>query len=229
VTVGTIFEDSKVPLGKWLMAFFILGSSKKAISSHQLHRMLGVTYKTAWFMTHRIRHSVSPIMDGQKLKGDVEVDEGHFGAKNKPKKQVVALIERGGQVRTKIVPRITNRNIGQFLRDNVAKGSTLHTDSNPTYKSVHLPSIRHDAVNHTEKEFIRERADGSKVHVNHCESFFSLFRRGIVDRPYHGTPLTSFCPAQPNIQSSSLVCNIYKGNPPLTSPTICGIQDLDHY
>lgn len=185
VTVGTIFADSKIPLHKWLLAFFLLSSSKKAMSAHQIHRSLGVSYKTAWFMCHRIRHAVKPNQTVEKLKGNVEVDEGHFGVKNQPKMQVVALIERGGQVRTKVVPRISNRNIGQFLRDNVAKGSILHTDANPTYKSVHLPAIRHDAVNHTGKEFIRERADGSKVHVNHCESFFSLFKRGVVGAFHH--------------------------------------------
>jgi len=185
VTLGTIFEDSKLPLSKWCMAIFLICSSKKAISAHQLHRTIGVSYKTAWFMSHRIRHTFSPVLDGTKLKGNVEVDEGHFGVKNKPKIRVVALIERGGQVRTKVVPRITNRNIGPFLRENVAKGSILHTDANPTYKSVHLPAIKHDAVNHTQGEFIRERADGSKVHVNHCESFFSLFKRGIVGAFHH--------------------------------------------
>src|SRR5258708_1481871 len=102
VTVGTIFEDSHLSISKWLMAFFILRSSKKAISAHQLHRMLGITYKTAWFMAHRIRHAMSPKLPlGKLLRGTVEVDETFVGGKGDAKTRymrktpVVALGERG--------------------------------------------------------------------------------------------------------------------------------------
>jgi transposase-like protein len=185
VTVGTIFADSKIQMSKWCMAIFLICSSKKAISAHQLHRTIGVTYKTAWFMSHRIRHAFAPLIPADKLSGSVEVDEMYSGTKNQPKLQVVALVERGGDVRTKIVTRISHRNIGQFLRDNVARGSVLQTDGHAVYKSAYLPAIRHDSVNHGAKEFIRERADGTKVHVNHCESFFSLFRRGVMGAFHH--------------------------------------------
>jgi hypothetical protein len=147
--------------------------------------MLGVTQKTAWFMSHRIRHAFAPVFAAQKLAGSVEIDEAMFGIKNQPKMQVVALIERGGQVRTKIVDRISHRNIGSFMRDNIAKGSTLNTDANPRYNTVYLPAIKHESVNHSQKEFIREKADGSKVHVNHCESFFSLLKRGVTGAFHH--------------------------------------------
>jgi transposase-like protein len=183
--VGTIFEDSKIKCSKWCMAIALICSSKKAISAHQIHRMLGVNYKTAWFMNHRIRHAFAPMIQGEKLKGSVEVDEMYSGARNKQKLQVVALIQRGGDVRTKIVTRISHKNIGQFLRDNVARGSTLQTDGHVVYKSAHLPAVKHDSVNHGAKEYTRERADGSKVHVNHCESFFSLFRRGVTGAFHH--------------------------------------------
>jgi transposase-like protein len=183
--VGSIFEASKIPASKWCMAIALFCASKKAMSSHQIHRLLGVTYKTAWFMTHRIRHAFTPMLEAQKLGGSVEIDEAMFGIKNKPKMQVVALIERGGEVRTKIVDRISHRNIGQFMRDNIAKGSVLNTDANPRYKGVYLPAVRHEAVNHSAKEFIREKPDGSKVHVNHCESFFSLFKRGVTGAFHH--------------------------------------------
>jgi transposase-like protein len=183
--VGSIFEDSKIPLSKWCMAIALICSSKKAMSSHQIHRMIGVTQKTSWFMMHRIRHAFAPVFEAQKLKGNVEMDEVFIGGKNSPKKQVVALIERGGQVRTKIVDRISHRNIGQFMRGNIAKGSVVNTDSNPRYKTVYLPAIQHQAVNHSAKEFIREKADGSKVHVNHCESFFSLLKRGVTGAFHH--------------------------------------------
>jgi hypothetical protein len=99
--------------------------------------------------------------------------------------QVVALIERGGDVRTKIIDRISHRNVGQFMRDNIERGSTLNTDGNPRYKTLYLPTVKHDSVNHSQKEFIRERADGSKVHVNHCESYFSLLKRGITGAFHH--------------------------------------------
>jgi transposase-like protein len=183
--VGTIFEDSKIPCAKWCMAIALLCSSKKAISSHQLHRMIGVTQKTAWFMNHRIRHAFKPMMQAEKLAGEVEMDEGFFGVKNQPKKQVVALIERGGQVRTKVIDRISHRNISQFMRDNIARGSTLNTDGSPFYKTVCLPQVKHESVNHSQKEFIREKADGRKVHVNHCESFFSLLKRGVTGAFHH--------------------------------------------
>lgn len=183
--VGTIFEDSKIPMSKWRMSIALVCSSKKAVSSHQMHRMLGVTQKTAWFMCHRIRHAFKPLLSPNRLKGDVEADEAMFGVKNMPKSQVVALIERGGEVRTKIVDRLSHRNIGQFMRENIAKGSTLNTDGNPRYKTVYLPAIKHDSVNHSAKEFSRERADGTKAHVNHCESFFSLIRRGVTGAFHH--------------------------------------------
>ena len=136
-------------------------------------------------MMHRIRHAFAPVFESQKLRGNVEMDEAFIGGRNAPKMQVVALIERGGEVRTKIVDRISHKNIGQFMRDNIAKGSVVNTDANPRYKTVYLPAIQHQAVNHSEKEFIREKADGSKVHVNHCESFFSLLKRGVTGAFHH--------------------------------------------
>lgn len=183
--VGTIFEDSKIPLSKWCMAIALLCSSKKAVSSHQMHRMIGVTQKTAWFMCHRIRHAFAPVFAAQKLSGNVEIDEAFFGGRNKPKVQVVALIERGGEVRTKIVDRLSHRNLGDFMRNNIARGSVVNTDGNPRYRGVYLPAIKHEAVNHSASEFSRERADGSKVHVNHCESFFSLLKRGVTGAFHH--------------------------------------------
>jgi len=194
VTVGTIFSDSKVPLSKWCMAFFLLCSSKKAISAHQLHRTIGVTYKTAWFMSHRIRHAFSPILGEEKLKGQVEVDEGFIGGvqpinpangKRFRKPAVVALVERGGGMRVKVVERLSCHTIGDFMRENIAKGSTLNTDGNPNYKTIYLPQIKHDSVNHSGGELQRERADGSKVHVNSCESFFSLLKRGVTGAFHH--------------------------------------------
>jgi transposase-like protein len=184
VAVGTIFSDSKVPMRKWLLAFFLLSSSKKAMSAHQIHRSLGVTYKTAWFMCHRIRHAMKP-MEEEKLSGTVEMDEAFIGGKGSQKAKVVSLIERGGEIRTKVVDRLTHKNIGPFVRENVAKGSTLNTDANPRLETLYLPAIKHDSVNHSENEYSREKADGSKVHVNNCESFTGLLKRGIMGAFHH--------------------------------------------
>jgi transposase-like protein len=120
VTVGTIFEDSHIPISKWLMAFFIICSSKKSISANQLSRMLNVTYKAAWFMAHRLRFAVSPEMPLKNLlKGVVEVDETFVGGKGfrcsryRRQTPVVALIERGGNMATRVVSNVTQKNLGK--------------------------------------------------------------------------------------------------------------------
>ena len=130
VTVGTVFEGSHIPLGKWLMATFLTCSSKKAMSAHQLHRMLGVTYKSAWFMAHRIRHGMAENIFIQQLRGEVVVDETYVGGKVRGqgrhymgnKTPVVALVEKHGSVRTKVVADVTAKTLykvikeGQWLR-----------------------------------------------------------------------------------------------------------------
>src|SRR5438105_3375522 len=132
VTVGTIMEDSHIPLNKWLFAFHLLCSSKKGMSAHQLHRMLGVTYKSAWFMAHRIRYAMTqePLSSklGQNGK-DVECDETYVGGKKKGvgsgnyrdhKTAVVALVERGGSVRSRAMDRVTVKNIKPIFDDFVS-------------------------------------------------------------------------------------------------------------
>src|SRR4029077_10008755 len=121
VTVGTIFEDSHLPISKWLMALFIICSSKKSISANQLSRMLNCSYKAAWFMAHRLRFSMAPEMPLAKLlKGTVEVDETYVGQRSdvrhsrSSKKSVVALIQRGGEMRTRVVSNITHKNTSQM-------------------------------------------------------------------------------------------------------------------
>src|SRR5881396_3192293 len=129
VTVGTIFEDSHIPIGKWLLAIHLLCASKKGMSAHQLHRMLGLTYKSAWFMAHRIRHAMTkpPLVD--KLRGIVEADETFVGGKPEnrhvgkrapapPKIPVLSLVERGGDVRSFPVPNVTGETLKAALRKN---------------------------------------------------------------------------------------------------------------
>src|ERR1700704_3345361 len=145
VTVGTVFEDSKVPLTKWLLASQLLTSSKKGISAHQLHRMLGVTYKTAWFMAHRIREAMTP-KNPPKLGGEsqtVEADETYIGKKAGTssagrgfhhKIAVLALVERKGRMRSFQIGKTTKKAVHPLVRDNVALKSRLFTDESKVYK-----------------------------------------------------------------------------------------------
>ncbi|MEQ8397891.1 IS1595 family transposase [Thalassobaculum sp.] len=185
VTVGTVFERSKIGLSKWLMASYLLSSSKKGISTHQLHRMLGVTYKSAWFMTHRIREAMrdfapGPVGGGNKV---VEVDETYVGGKAKnraftppPKKEaVVALVERGGKVRSQHVPKVTSRIVGKIVSQQIEQASYIMTDESPIYPRVAREFGGHGTVNHSIKEYVR----GGFWHTNTVENYFSIFKRGI--------------------------------------------------
>lgn len=191
VTVGTVFEDSHIGLGKWLMAIFILCSSKKAMSAHQLHRMLDITYKSAWFMAHRIRYAMGPGMPLQKLMSDVvEIDETYVGGKpghgddrnrQDRKTPVMALVERNGKVRTKVVSNVTVKNIQEFITPNLKPGTMIHSDQSPaTHTALPLSfGYKHRVVNHSIKEYARREQDGTTTHVNTAESFFSLLKRGV--------------------------------------------------
>jgi transposase-like protein len=200
VTVGTVFEDSKVPLTKWLLATELLTSSKKGISSHQLSRMLGVTYKTAWFMSHRIREAMTPNAGSEPpLGGDgfvVEADETYIGKKDGPKgrkhpsaggyghkRTVLSLVERGGKIKSFKLGGNTKAEISKAIYENVDRASTLHTDMAQSYRFL-LPADQHERVDHS-KEFVREGRTGDKVHTNTLEGFFSVFKRGMVGTYQH--------------------------------------------
>lgn len=192
VTVGTIFEDSHLPIVKWLMAYFILCSSKKAVSAHQLHRMLGITYKTAWFMAHRIRYAMAtPIPLEPKLDGTVEVDETYVGGKGpaettfKRHVPLVALVQRGGDVHTRVVANVTQRNLKFAIADTVAKTAVINTDDSGVYRKQLGAYARHDVVNHSKEEYARHNPDGTVSHINTAESFFSLFKRGVIGSWHH--------------------------------------------
>jgi transposase-like protein len=197
VMVGTVFERSKVPLNTWLYANHLLCSSKKGISSQQLARMLGVTVKTAWFMSHRIRETWVPVTGSEPpLGGDgfvVEADETEIAPsrKTRPRPRAknmkfVTLVERGGKVRSRKLtgkgPSIATQ-VRRALRDNVDAASTLHTDGAQMYEMT-LSVENHEAVNHN-KEFVRDGDHGEKVHVNSAEGFFSIFKRGLVGTYQH--------------------------------------------
>ena len=192
VTVGTVFESSHIPINKWLLAVFLMGASKKAMSAHQMHRMLKVTYKTAWFMCHRLRFAMEQEnLEGGKLQGTVEVDETYVGGKGDRrttvlrKTPVVALIERNGHMRTTVVANVTQKNLKEAIKECVDQGAVINTDDSGVYRNQLQAYARHDVVNHSAKEYVLKNADGSKAHVNTCESFFSLLKRGVVGAWHH--------------------------------------------
>jgi transposase-like protein len=183
VKVGTVFEASHIPLHKWLLAAYLLCSSKKGMSSHQLMRTLDVTYKTAWFMTHRIREAMrtgtfSPIGGSGKT---VEADETYIGRKKgKPvksgyqhKRAVLALVERGGEVRSFHVESANVSKVVPIVRKNVKRESALMTDESSLYVKVGREFASHESVEHGAGEYVRGDA-----HTNTIEGFFSIFKRG---------------------------------------------------
>jgi len=186
VTVGTIFEDSHIPLRKWLVAWYLLCSSKKGISSLQIQRMLGLgSYRTALFMMHRIRYALKHPSFAEKLPTSyskvVEVDETYIGGKCKPrsvmwknKTPVVALVERGGTVRSQVMDRVTARNLRKFVDENVKKFTYVNTDDHMGYRALDR-HYDHGIIKHSAKEYVR-----GDVHTNTVEGFFSLLKRGVV-------------------------------------------------
>lgn len=198
VTVGTVFEDSHIQIAVWMQAIFILCSSKKAMSAHQLHRMLGITYKSAWFMAHRIRYAMGTGPLAQLLQGTVECDETYVGGKPRPgsgkiskagrgtsKTPVVALVERGGDVRTKVVANVNVKNLRAHIEKNVSQSAIMNTDQYAVYHNVCIDFEDHQVVNHSLKEYAWYNPDGSVSHVNTAESFFSLLKRGVMGAWHH--------------------------------------------
>lgn len=188
-TVGTVMEDSHLPISKWLMAMFLISSSKKGMSAHQVHRMLNITYKAAWFMCHRIRFAFGD--DGEKLKGVIEADETFVGGKGDSKTSflrktpVVVLLERGGRAKTRVIASVSQRNLGQALFECVDKSATVNTDEHVGYKKPLKDFARHDTVNHSRDEYHRHNHDGTISTTNSAESFFSLLKRGVYGAWHH--------------------------------------------
>ena len=184
VTTGSVMESSHVPLNKWVLAYRLMAGSKKGISAHQLHRTIGVTYKTAWFMAHRIRESMKPL-DDQPMGGGgkiVEADETFIGQKKGFKKRagvghkmaVMSLVERGGAVRSTVLDSVTRSDVEQVIRKNVRPDSRLMTDTAPYYKKGKLGTDQHEMVNHYANEYVR-----GEVYTNTLEGYFSVFKRGM--------------------------------------------------
>jgi transposase-like protein len=197
VTMRTVMERSKIALHKWLQAFHLMCSSKKGISAHQLHRTLDIGYEAAWFMCHRIREAMrdgglAPL--GGKG-GIVEADETYFGEvdERKPtkrprstpytkggkrgpggKRAIVALVERGGRVRTFHPAMADGETVAKIVRDNIDRETRLHTDESKLYVKVGAEFAKHETVNHSGKEYAR-----GDVTTNSAEGYFSIFKRGM--------------------------------------------------
>jgi transposase-like protein len=197
VTVGTVFEDSHVKLTKWVQAIYLIGASKKGISAHQIHRMLGVTYRSAWFMAHRLRYAMTAQPLAAKLAGIVEIDEGYIGGKRKGgrgrtpadggrKAAVAVLVERDGRVRAMPMERIDGGSMERAIRQHVEPGTTLMTDETNIYSSIRvkgqqrIAGMERQTVNHSSGEFVR-----GNVYTNTAEGFISLLKRGIVGTFHH--------------------------------------------
>ncbi len=191
VTVGTVFEDSKIPLHKWVLATHLLCASKKGMSSKQLERMLGVTYKTAWFMTHRIRKAMETRHNGQLGGGGatVEADETFWGKKPGAKRAhggfahknaVFSLVERGGKVRSFHVPNVTAKTLKPILKSQMAADAHLMTDEAGQYRIIGPIYATHQTVGHRKGEYVR-----GTVHTNTIEGFFSLLKRGLIGTYHH--------------------------------------------
>ena len=192
VTVGSIFESSHIPLPKWVLAFHLLCSSKKGISSLQLQRELGLgSYRTALFMTHRIREAMSGPLE-KALKGTVEMDETYVGGKPRPgdgkvhkrgrgtsKTPVVAVVERKGKSRSEPVERVDTKTLKVIADKSVDETATLMTDEFRSYRGVGRKfSGGHGVVSHGTGEYVRYAEGGVPIHTNTAESFFALLKRG---------------------------------------------------
>lgn len=195
VKVGTVFEDSHIPLATWLKAIHLMCASKKGISSHQIHRMLGVTYKSAWFMTHRIRLAMRREPMRSKLAGTVEVDETYIGGKqeygprglrkNKSNKiPVVSLVERGGNVRSFVHEKVTAKTLKQVIRENVALDAHVMTDDHRAYGGLRKDFRRHSVIRHQCKVYARRDGD-VVISTNTIEGFFAILKRGVNGTFHH--------------------------------------------
>jgi transposase-like protein len=185
VRVGTVFEASHIPLHLWLQAAFLMCSSKKGISSNQLHRTLGITLKSAWFMSHRLREAmrddVLPPLGGPWE--IVEADETYIGRNSKPrvnkrggehKNKVMGLVQRGGKARTVHVDRVTSASVKDVLTKHIDSISRLMTDEAKWYRKAGLNFVTHQTVHHRSEEYVRGEA-----HTNTIEGYFSIFKRGM--------------------------------------------------
>lgn len=193
VTVGTVCEDSHIPLNKWLIGFYMMCASKTQVSALQLQRQLEIgSYRSAWFMCHRIRFALQDIMPTDKLIGTVEADETYIGGVKRGmgrrytgnKTAVVSLVERGGRVRSQVVQKVTGDALGRLLKQHVAESAHLNTDEAPVYRKPGKSFASHDVVNHSREEYARRDVSGRLATTNTAEGFFGNSKRSL-DGTHH--------------------------------------------
>ncbi len=192
VRTGTLYERSHIPLHKWLLATHLLTASKKGISAHQLYRMLGFgSYRTAWFMAHRIREGMrsgdlAPMGGNGSI---VEVDETFIGRKQgvevkqgtNHKHAVLTLVQRGGSARSFHVDNVTKADVLPIIRDNLDRESHVMTDEAARYAKLGDEFAKHDAVDHSRGEYgYTDRKTGAKINTNTVEGYYSIFKRGMI-------------------------------------------------
>ncbi|HWA62569.1 MAG TPA: IS1595 family transposase [Caulobacteraceae bacterium] len=199
VTMGTVFERSHIPLSKWMLGFRLMASSKKGISAHQLHRSLDITYKSAWFMAHRIREAMALPPEGAAPMGGegkvIEADATYIGGKEKNKhrskrdpkkiggagKQIAhVLVERGGEARSHHVANVTGKTLRPIIVKHASRKSALMTDEHGGYYHVGKEFARHETVDHGKDEYVRGDA-----YSNTAESYFAILKRGVYGTFHH--------------------------------------------
>ena len=186
VRVGTVFEDSRIPLRHWCYGFYRAATSKKGVSALEIHRQTGLSYKSALFLLHRIRYAMD-AQDIEPLSGDVEIDEVFIGGKprrvnrgykqetqKKDKAIVIGMKERGGRVRPRVIADVTGDTLKAMIAANVEKSSRVMTDDWSGYRGLRGAGWNHESVKHSMYEYVR-----GDVHTNSIEGFFGMLKRGI--------------------------------------------------
>jgi transposase-like protein len=193
VRIGSVYEESRLPLRHWAYAFWRSCSSKKGVSAREIERHCQISYKSALFLLHRVRFAITPDTTGSpKLDGEIEIDETYCGGKPRPgtgkhkagrgtkKTPVVAMVQRNGEVRTKVVTNVNYKNLHRFIGKNVHPVAIVNTDYFSVYHSIFCLKQKHHRVNHSAGEYAKTTPDGYLAHVNTAESFFSLIKRGLM-------------------------------------------------